>query len=444
MRLPGYRLEPLVLVLVAMAALAFVNRPESQDFTRFEATRHVVLYHTLTIEPNLFDHAEFNGRTYSDKAPGMSFLAVPVFQAERVLGVARAPRSWNPEGDASLWGVRVFTSGLPFLGCVFLLGRYAELLVPRTGAATAAIFGVGTLATPLAPTLFEHDAAAALTFAAFVLVALTSRALLLALAGLLAGTAVLFEYSAAIAAAVIAGFCVYRHGRGLIWLAAGAGPAAVALGAYDRAAFGSPFHLSYRYVANKFATEQHRGFFGISIPSAHGLYLALVGNRGLLVYSPVLVAAAVGLGLLWRRGFRAETLVAAVIVVVFVVVDAGYFLPYGGVSPGPRFFALAVPFLALGLAGALGRYPRTTLALGAVSALLTLADAATWSKRPQEDTSWLVRRHYFGNTVWMWLGSSRPVGVGLALVCGLAAVAVGSLPLLRSDRTRSEALGSPS
>ena len=77
----GYRFELLVLALVALAALPVVNLTDPQDRTRYELTRHVVLYHTLTIEPGFFDRAVYHGKTYSDKAPGMSFLAVPVYAA---------------------------------------------------------------------------------------------------------------------------------------------------------------------------------------------------------------------------------------------------------------------------------------------------------------------------------------------------------------------------
>ena len=40
---------------------------------------------------------------------------------------------------------------------------------------------------------------------------------------------------------------------------------------------------------------------------------------------PVLVAAAVGLWLIWRSGRRAEALVCMIVSFVFVFADAGYF-----------------------------------------------------------------------------------------------------------------------
>jgi hypothetical protein len=411
---------PLVLLLIALAALPVVNVAGPQDRTRYELTRHLVLRHTLTVEPGLFDRAVFGGKTYSDKAPGMSFAAVPPYELERAAGIARAPRDWRPEGDLSLWLVRVLTSGVLFLVAVVVVGRLAEDLRPRTGAATAAIFGVATLAAPLAPTFFEHDAAAAFGIAAFAL--LRSRRLVFA--GLAAGIAVLFQYAAVLIAIALLVLAALRHRRAALRFVLGAVPPAVALAAYDWAAFGSPFHLSYRYVANPFAERQHHGFFGIGVPTLGGLREVLAGNRGLLVFSPVLLAAAFGLARWWWHERRADAVVAGVVTVAFVLLAAGYFLPYGGNSPGPRFLAPALPFLALGLPFAIQRFPRTTLLLALVSAGLTTADAVTWGIRRYDDTSWVPSRGDIAKTVWSWLGADRNVGALLLLLCALAAVSV--------------------
>src|SRR2546430_9091365 len=120
-RLRGYRFEPLVLVLVALAALPPISLTGPQDRTRYELTRHLVLHHTLVLESNLFDRAVFDGRTYSDKAPGMSFIAVPAYEAERVVGIAKAPAERQATGDPSLWLIHVLTSGVLFLLSVFIV-----------------------------------------------------------------------------------------------------------------------------------------------------------------------------------------------------------------------------------------------------------------------------------------------------------------------------------
>ena len=208
-------------------------------------------------------------------------------------------------------------------------------------------------------------------------------------------------------------------------------PPALALGAYDWAAFGSPFHLSYRYVANVYTERQHHGFFGIGVPTLAGLKDVLVGTRGLLYFSPVLVAAALGLWLLWRRGTRAEALLAAVVTVVFCLLDAGYFLVYGGGTPGPRFLAPALPFLVLGVPWALARWPRPTLVLAFASAVLTTVDALSWGVRPPDDTSWFPTRNEISKTIWAWAGLDRNVGALVVLACALAAVSLGAVAVVR-------------
>jgi hypothetical protein len=428
----GYRYEWLVLVLVALATITVVNVANPQDTTRYELTRHIVLHHTLTLEPDLFDRAVYGGDTFSDKAPGMSFLAVPAYEVERAIGVARAPTDWTGKGDLALWGIRIGTSGLLFLLVAFLVGRTAEALVDGTGAATLATFGTATLAAPLAPTLFEHDAAAFWAFAGFLLAWRQKRAWLLVLGGCVLGTGVLFQYAVGVVALVVTGYVAVYARRRVAWFVLGGIAPLVALGAYNASAFGSPFHLSYRYVANRYAESQHYGFFGIGVPRLAGLGEVLVGDRGLLVFSPVLVAAVVGLYLMWRAGYRAESLVAAVVSLLFVFADAAYFIPYGGNSPGPRFAAPALPFLALGLPFAFARFTKSTLVLAVVSCVLTTMQSLTWGLRREGDT-WYPGRGFsdLARSVWTWFGLDRIQGGGLVGIAALAAVGVGALQLLR-------------
>ena len=72
-------------------------------------------------------------------------------------------------------------------------------------------------------------------------------------------------------------------------------------------------------------------------------------ESGLLVISPVVLAAGYGLWLLARR-FLAEGLVCAAVAFAFLFLNCGYIFPLGGLSPGPRYLVPGLPFLALGLA----------------------------------------------------------------------------------------------
>ena len=475
-RLPGgYRGELLVLLLVAVAALAVVSPHTPQDVTRISLTRALVEDGSLRIDPyaaQAFDRADFGGHTYSDKAPGWSFAAAPWFALLHAAGAAppASAAAWNAEGDLRVWALRVLVSGLLFLVAVLLVGRVAQRVAPGTGAAVAVLFGLGTLAQPLAASGFGHVAAGAAAFAGFALAWRATRGTggagldgragtgpradrgLLAAAGLCLGLGVLFEYQVALLAVLVALYTVRRGLRALGWLVAGALPAAGALMAYDAVAFGSPFHLSYRYVANRYAEAQHGGLFGIGTPHLDTLWRVLAGDRGLVVVSPVLVAAALGLVLLWRQGWRAEALLCGAATLVFLLVNAGYFLPYGGNSPGPRFLVPALPFLAIGLAPALRRWPLPTLALGLVSLVAETVVSLTWTGLPESGypgTVWGQLAHSlralgggFGDTLlvrvmsgslWSRVTGDRVAAGGLGLAAGLLALAVAAA-LLRAAR----------
>jgi hypothetical protein len=413
-----------VLALVALAALPPISLMGPQDLTRYDMTRNLALHGSIQVSPTQFDRSVYHGRSYSDKAPGTSFFAVPAFELERALGIARRAGDWKAEGDVSLWLMRVLSSGTLFLLAVFVVGRLGEAFASGTGAVTASLFGTATIAAPLAPTFFAHDAAGALAIAAFALLWRGRSGGALIGAGLLAGSAVLFDYQSGLIALALLAYAAWRHRRKAAWYLHGCVPPALALGAYDWVAFGSPFHLSYRYVENAYTERQRSGFFGIGLPTLGGIRDVLFGSRGLLVWSPVCAAAALGLVVLWRRGFRAEAVLAGTITIVFVLVDAGYFLPYGGGSPGPRFLGASLPFLALGIAGALTRFRLPVLALGFVSIVTMTVQALSWGVRRTLDTAYLPGKNDVMATVWSLAGAQRDLGAVLVLACALASLGV--------------------
>ena len=92
---------------------------------------------------------------------------------------------------------------------------------------------------------------------------------------------------------------------------------------------------------------------------------------------PVIALGAAGAVLLYRRGRRAEALVVGSVAVAFVLYDAGFWGPFGGWGPGPRYLIPMLPFLAVPLALAWRRWPLTTGALAVVSAGIMLVATAT-------------------------------------------------------------------
>jgi hypothetical protein len=401
------RFEFVLLALVAFAALLPVYPGNTQDVSRLCLAREVLQGH-LTIQPcasKSIDHAIYDGREYSDKAPGLAFLSVPIVWA---VGLAGPPGfSHSEKSQAKLWTIRFVVSGLAFLALAFLIGRVSEGIAPGYGGAALVAFALGTYVAPLAATTFDHVLAGAFVFGGFVLA--WSRRYVLA--GLAVALAVDTNYLCGLLAIIIAAYVLSAGWRPLLRFALGALFPLMLLGAYDWAAFGSPFHLSYRYVANRYAESQNAGFFGIGIPGGHAAEQVFAGSRGILVASPVIVAAVAGLFLLGRR-YRREAIVCGLAFGVLVLANCGYFLPYGGTNVGPRFLVPSLPFVALGLAPAFARWFRTTAVLAAISILsmatMTIARRQTiWEfARTLADGKHLSASDLFVTNAlhWVWVG----------------------------------------
>jgi hypothetical protein len=417
--LRGYPREWLVLLLVALGTLPLVSVLGAQDTSRLALTQSIALRGAVDIDPywqDSIDRAFAHGHWYSDKAPGVSLLAVPLYEAIRVEDAIHPPahpvqvwdRKWH------VWAIRVLTGGVAFLALTLLVGRVAEGFVERAGAPVAVTFGLGTMAGSLGPTVFGHLQDALALFAAFIIGSRARRPRDWLWVGLLAGVGVLFEYPAGLAAVVLVVYAALRGGRrAALATCVGGIPAAIVLGGYDWIAFGAPWRLSYRYTSNVFTAGQRQGFFGVNFPTGHGLWALTFDGHGLLLVSPVLIAAGAGLVLFWRRS-RLEAGVAVAISLLFCLYTAGYFLPNGGTSPGPRFAAAALPFLFLGVPYALARWPLPTLVLSAVSVGVGLFDELTWS---------VANRLAFlawPETIWSLLGLSRRGGSIVLLACGAA------------------------
>src|SRR5947209_6155724 len=108
--------------------------------------------------------------------------------------------------------------------------------------------------------------------------------------------------------------------------------------------------LLFSHVAYADLPQHHAGFFGINLPSVASAASLLFSSRGLLTLSPVLALSIVGIVLLHRRGRRAEAAVIAAVALIYLLYNAGYYLPFGGAVPGPRFLTTILPFLGVPLA----------------------------------------------------------------------------------------------
>ena len=322
--------------------------------SRFDLTRAIVEQGTLSIDAfqeNTGDKALRDGHWYTDKAPGLSLLAVPAY------ALVHAVRAGAVVAGSYLGTVCAVAlpSALAALQ-LFALGRLIGLSAAWSAALTLA-YALGTLALPYSTIFYGHQLSAALGLSAFALV-WRRRAPMLA--GLLLGLAVAVDYTSVVLVIAVMGYAVVKlRARGVLWLIAGGVPIALALGAYHAAAFGHPLALPYEFVL-----QEHRRmgwFMGIAAPDPRVMGALLVGPyRGLFFGSPWLVAGIPGLAVLARRGFRAEAITCGGIVLAYLLLNAGLVDWHGGWAMGPRYLIPAVPFLAVGAMGLVLAWPAGT------------------------------------------------------------------------------------
>jgi hypothetical protein len=235
------------------------------------------------------------------------------------------------------------------------------------------------------------------------------------------------EYLIAAPAALLGGTFLLRGrrsaGRVLAWLAGGAALPAGLLCAYHAACFGAPFTTGYSYVAlPMFAEGQQTGLFGIGAPSQHAAVGLLLGpERGLFFIAPICLVAVIGLIVAIRRTADPAPRVGALVVGLLFILNAGYYMWWGGAAVAPRHLIPALGFLGFGVAVAArpGWTRRVTLAVGFLSVLNMLVLTLVGIEAPE-------RGNMLFNYAWPRLvgGEALPSGASnLAMRVGFTRAA---------------------
>jgi hypothetical protein len=394
---------------------------------------------------NTNDKAWVDGHFYSVKSPGMAAISTPLYKLIEGAGgdkLARAAAEnvnqtahpkWRYDGvipienfgynvergqavQASverltpiIWALTLLAAVVP--GILLLLAvRWAgDRFVPGYGTAAAITLGLATVVMTFASEFFSHVISAGFGFAAFCLLMKEREKEpslgLVAAAGLLAGLAVTFEFQTGLVGVVLFGYALSRRTdylRRAAVYGAGAVAGALPMLGFNYWAFGNPLKLAYGYAVDFPGASGHdvlglnsSGFFGITVPRLDSAVDLLASGRGLLVLTPILIMAVVGVFAMRRDGHRAEANTILAVAAVYFLYNSGYWLPFGGGTPGPRFLIPALPFVAVGLAYAYKRLPALTLGLAIPSGLMMLAATLTYPLLGKQGTGtwadWLIQ-----------------------------------------------------
>lgn len=350
--------------------------------------------------------------------------------------------------------LRLFCVSIPTIGFWWYTLPWFREWSGREDRALAIVAsgGLGTNFLIFSTQLFAHVPAAWCLFLAF----LAARRLWTApagggafgpalLAGGLAGLAFLNDYVVMLAVAAL-GTATLAAPR-LTWrqplgFGLGLAPAIALWMAYNWACFGHPLQTGFIYHSADFYGQAYRsGFLGIQpIDPSAPIGMLLSPARGMLFLSPFLVMAPVGWWRQIRSGVnRADAVLSAMVfgcLFLFAMTTVDW---RGGWGIGTRYLTPAVPFLLVGVAGAV-RGAAVTEArsivfagLAAVGVLLCALAAATVSIIPQDGVNplysldWpLARDGYFAphlatGMAAPWVSMApyvAAVGVGLFLIFG--------------------------
>jgi hypothetical protein len=371
----------LFLLVWGTCAFFFGGSGFNQNST-FDQTRAIVEHGTLSIDAyvaNTYDVATSGGHIYPNKAPGLSFFAVPLYAPLYLLEGRSTTAEQFPLLTLNLYFLTVAlcaTSGAAIAVMLFFESRRRE--VSRRFALTIALLVV--LGSPLfaySTMLFLHVPSAALLLAS-VMLAERQRPFA---AGATIGAAGFVNYLC-IPAALVIGLLVVltceRKGRAILRFIAGGAPFAAALGVYQFFVFGGIARTPIARENPAFLTPG--AIYGIlHAPSLEALWgLTFSPYRGLFFIGPILILAVIGLT---RLSLRDASVVVS-ISVYFLLFNICFNGWHGGYAIGPRYLLPIIPLLALGIIVFWKRARPLLLIVGVAGVLLNLAVTAVDPQPP--------------------------------------------------------------
>lgn len=410
--------EKKIFLSIIIVALVLPNWTLNNSNSRVDLTKSLVNEQSLDISNysnNTIDKINYNNKTYSDKAPGSSFLAVPVYtgfkflqenlalsndsnkiyvEQQKVFNLIEnrsdAFITINPPLDQVLLQLITIIglSAAPTAATLVLIYRtlLREDLSKRTSTLTTIVIGFGTIFLHFSTVFMANTLAMFFGFLSFYII--DSNKILTkskaAAAGIAAGIAFIIEYYMIIVSFLLSIYLLadsirydkvksniktLRQIQNLKNYFAGFLGSIVPLLIYNYYTTKNlliPIKFFGDWVPKltvKFAESRPPGivlgplFITHKFPEMLGRILFGIG-RGFFIYSPVLLLAVPGLYYLWRKNVL-KTLLISSIFFSFVIFNSIYITWYGGATFGSRYLLATIPFLAIPLGYAfsiLGKY----------------------------------------------------------------------------------------
>lgn len=405
-------------ILLACYSYFFPRWASWNQNSRLDLVMAIVDHGTLSIDEyyqNTGDYAVFEGHHYSTKAPGSSFLGVPVYwvfgqivsgipvnRLTSLFGSNQAVASSLREGGTGILPEKLYTAfalyaitfsivSVPsaLLGVILylFLGHFTRLNRYRLWLTLT--YGLATIAFPYAGNYFGHQIVATLLFASFYLLFLmarneTTHMGLLLLVGFLISYAVITEYPVALVAAGLFLYGLYKLPNKLstaIALIVGGIPPIIAWMMYNYLIYHTPIAFGYLHT-ELYLDKNNVGFFSLTYPHFEALWGITFGSyRGLFFLCPVLLLAIPGFYYFFRkRELRAEFAVSLYSVIAFFLFNGSSVMWEGGFAVGPRYLVPILPFMVLPIIFFINAYGDLPWIKGLVTFLTTWSVLFVWAE----------------------------------------------------------------
>jgi hypothetical protein len=297
-----------------------------------------------------------NGRWISKFPVGAAIVATPVYLLSAIGHV--------PANSAFVSQLEKLSAAIIAVLSVLIVHASARRLTSlRAALVVTLVYAFGTSTFSVSSQALWQHGPSQLSFASalYCLIRAREEPRWAGLAGLPLSFAVIARPTDALLAAPIGIYTLIYHRRQLVpFMAGGILPVVFQLW-YNDTYYGTPFHSQFNPLES--------GFFGF--PLREGLLGILASpSRGLLVYSPVLIVAFIGLVAVWRRGGHPLLRAVAVGTVMGILLYGKFFIWWAGYTYGPRYMADFLPGLSLLLIPVLPAISRRLSLTLATAALL--------------------------------------------------------------------------
>lgn len=320
-----------------------------------------------------------DGKQYPNKAPGPSFLAMPVYVVAKLFGMKSIA--------AFTWAFRVFAVTLPALLFLPFFYRLTSRFTDDEDARRTALFAyaLGSPALVYGVLFMSHQLAAVCAGAAFVAAVPLVRDDVerpqwrAAAVGFFAAAAVMMDYQSALASLWVGVYLLaFAPGRlrNLAFAAAGAAPIVLLLAIYHQVCFGSPLRTGYHFSVDQVT---RKGFMGTVGPSAQSFFsTTFLPANGLFVLAPWFLFAFVGAAAIvssaeLRARVGKEALICAAIFGTYLLFLSSLdpYMARGGWCVGPRYLVVSLPFAAwLACAGFTATFTRPALRIVSLASVV--------------------------------------------------------------------------